>query len=409
MQDRNSDALQARNNDRANSRRTGRHSDNKAVHGRSSAHGHSNRLGRANSTHVRDKAVVVDRNNVQGRSGHGHSPVQYRNELVRSVNAKQPYRFEKQTCLPMHGPDRIRYEERRRLIVWTIIMATSDTLFAGSIPDMYDRLLVPLIFEPYARDLAKRVTGTRPQLVLETAAGTGAVTRALASSLTNTRIVATDLNQPMLDHAKARQSGNGRIEWKQADAMALPFEDRTFDVVACQFGAMFFPDKVRCYREALRVLKPNGHFLFNVWDRISENEFADVVTQALALFFPQDPPRFLARTPHGYCDTDRIREELNTAGFSDVSIEAVDARSKASSPRDVAVAFCQGTPLRNEIEARGGASLEDATQHATNALAERFGAATIDGRMRAIVMMATREVSVQSKPDLRDKSGAAPV
>jgi ubiquinone/menaquinone biosynthesis C-methylase UbiE len=139
-------------------------------------------------------------------------------------------------------------------------MATSDTLFAGSIPDLYDRLLVPLIFEPYARDLAKRVSATKPQLVLETAAGTGAVTRALASSLADARIVATDLNQPMLDHAKARQSGNTRIEWKQADALALPFEDRTFDVVACQFGAMFFPDKVRGYREALRVLKPGGRF-----------------------------------------------------------------------------------------------------------------------------------------------------
>lgn len=269
-------------------------------------------------------------------------------------------------------------------------MATSDTLFAGSIPDLYDRLLVPLIFEPYARDLAKRVARTRPQLVLETAAGTGAVTRALASSLTDARIVATDLNQPMLDHAKARQSGNERIEWKQADALALPFEDQTFDVLACQFGAMFFPDKVRGYREALRVLKPNGHFLFSVWDRISDNEFADVVTEALASLFPQDPPRFLARTPHGYCDPDRIREELNAAGFNDVSIEAVDAISKGSSPRDVAVAFCQGTPLRNEIEARGAASLEDATQHAAKALTGRFGAKAIDGRMRAIVVTAIR-------------------
>src|SRR5262249_56630601 len=132
--------------------------------------------------------------------------------------------------------------------------------------------------------------------------GTGAVTRELASSLEDARIIATDLNQPMLDHAKARQSGNARIEWKQADALTLPFEDRTFDVVACQFGAMFFPDKVRGYREALRVLKRGGHFFFNVWDRISENEFADVVTQSLATLFPQDPPRFMARIPHGYHD-----------------------------------------------------------------------------------------------------------
>jgi len=269
-------------------------------------------------------------------------------------------------------------------------MATGDTLFAGSIPDLYDRLLVPLIFEPYARDLAERVSATKPQLVLETAAGTGAVTRALASSLSNARIIATDLNQPMLDHASARQSGNTRIEWKQADALALPFEDHTFDVVACQFGAMFFPDKVRGYREALRVLKSDGRFCFNVWDRIEDSEFADVVIQSLASLFPQDPPRFLARTPHGYCDRDRIRQDLNTAGFGTVSMETVDARSKGSSPRDVAVAFCQGTPLRNEIESRGAPSLEEATQHAARALTERFGAKAIDGRMRAIVMTASR-------------------
>lgn len=228
-------------------------------------------------------------------------------------------------------------------------MAASDALFAGSIPDIYDRLLVPLIFEPYATDLAKRVAEAKPQLVLETAAGTGAVTRALASSLKDARIVATDLNQPMLDHARSRQSGDKRIEWRQADALELPFKDQTFDAVACQFGLMFFPDKVQGYREARRVLKPSGRFFFSVWDRISENEFADVVTQALATFFPQDPPRFLARTPHGYCDTNRIREEMSRAGFGTVSIDVVDARSKASSARDVAVAYCQGTPLLSLI------------------------------------------------------------
>ena len=269
-------------------------------------------------------------------------------------------------------------------------MATSDTVFAGSIPDIYDRLLVPLIFEPYARDLAGRVAATKPQLVLETAAGTGAVTRALAASLADARIVATDLNQPMLDHAKARQSGNARIEWKQADALALPFEDQTFDIVVCQFGAMFFPDKVQGYREALRVLKPGGRFFFSVWDRIEESEFADVVIQSLASIFPQDPPRFLARTPHGYHDKNRIREELKAGGFDTVSIETVDARSKGSSARDVAIAFCQGTPLRSEIEARGAPSLEEATQHAAKALTERFGSKAIDGRMRAIVVTATR-------------------
>jgi ubiquinone/menaquinone biosynthesis C-methylase UbiE len=135
----------------------------------------------------------------------------------------------------------------------------------------------------------------------------------------------------MLDHARARQIEDSRIDWRQADALSLPFEDRRFDVVACQFGAMFFPDREQGYREARRVLKPGGCFIFNVWDRISENELADVVTQALAAFFPNDPPRFLTRTPHGYHDVDRIRDELRAAGFADVSIDAVDAVSGAPS------------------------------------------------------------------------------
>ena len=140
-------------------------------------------------------------------------------------------------------------------------MVTTDKVFAGSIPELYDRYLVPLIFDPYALDLAKRIAKTEPHDVLETAAGTGVLTRAIAARLpAQARIVATDLNQPMLNHAKARQSHDDRIEWKQADALALPFEDQSFDAVACQFGAMFFPDKVQGYKEARRVLKPGVVF-----------------------------------------------------------------------------------------------------------------------------------------------------
>jgi ubiquinone/menaquinone biosynthesis C-methylase UbiE len=269
-------------------------------------------------------------------------------------------------------------------------MATTDKLFAGSIPEIYDRFLVPLIFEVYARDLAARVAGVKPQDLLETAAGTGVLTRAIASQLpAQARMVATDLNQPMLDHAAAKHAHHHPVTWRQADALALPFADKAFDVVACQFGAMFFPDKVAAYREARRVLKPRGHFFFNVWDKISENEFADVVTQALATLFPQDPPRFLARTPHGYCDGEKIRADLTAAGFADVSIETVDHRSSAASPSDPAIAYCQGTPLRNEIEARDASRLEEATMTAADALARRFGRGPIDGRIRAHVITAT--------------------
>jgi ubiquinone/menaquinone biosynthesis C-methylase UbiE len=270
-------------------------------------------------------------------------------------------------------------------------MAPSDKLFAGSIPEIYDRFLVPLIFESYARDLAARLAGLEPRDVLETAAGTGVLTRAIASRLAaDVRIVATDLNQPMLDHAAAKMNPEGSITWRQADALALPFEDRSFDAVVCQFGAMFFPDKVLGYKEARRVLKPGGCFLFNVWDQISENEFADVVTAALATVFPQDPPRFMARTPHGYHDVAKLREELTMAGFVSVSIETRGDISKAPSPRDPAIAYCQGTPLRNEIEARDPSGLEAATQACTEALALRFGGGPVAGRIRAHVITATR-------------------
>src|ERR1700756_2030512 len=254
------------------------------------------------------------------------------------------------------------------------VMEEADKLFAGSIPEIYERLLVPLLFEPYALDLADRLAKNEPTAVLETAAGTGVLTRAVASRLRATaRIVATDLNQSMLDHARTRFPQNDRVEWRQADALALPFPDQSFDVVACQFGAMFFPDKVQAYKEAYRVLKPGGQFFFNVWDEISANEFADVVTQALASLFPHDPPRFLARTPHGYHDVLRIQQELRAAGFSSISCDAVERVSTAASPRAPAVAYCQGTPLRNEIEARAPSRLEEATKFAAGALQNRFG------------------------------------
>ena len=269
-------------------------------------------------------------------------------------------------------------------------MVATDKLFAGSIPEFYDRFMVPLIFETYAVDLADRVASIKPRDVLETAAGTGVLTRALASRLApSTRIVATDLNQPMLDQASRRQT-EGSPHWQQADALALPFADQGFDAVACQFGAMFFPDKVRGYSEARRVLRPGGRFLFNVWDRIENNEFADVVTEALARVFPDDPPRFMARTPHGHHDVGQIREDLKAAGFADISVDAVDATSKAPSARQVAVAYCQGTPLRNEIEARDGSLLEEAMNRATEALAQRFGNDAIEGRIRAVVITALR-------------------
>lgn len=269
-------------------------------------------------------------------------------------------------------------------------MLETDKVFAGSIPENYDRHMVPLIFEAYAVDLARRAAALSPGAVLETATGTGVVTRLLAPKLSpDASYVATDLNQPMIDYAASQQGPGGRMTWCQADALALPFEDAAFDLVCCQFGAMFFPDRLVAYREARRMLKPGGHFLFNVWDRIEENVFADDVTNALAEIFPNDPPRFLARTPHGYHDTAMIRGELEDAGFPRVAVETVAELSRASSPRVPAVAYCQGTLLRNEIEARDAGKLDAATDHAEAAIARRHGGGEVAAKIQAHVIIAS--------------------
>ena len=267
-------------------------------------------------------------------------------------------------------------------------MLEADKVFAGSIPENYDRHMVPLIFEPYAADMARRAAALSPHSVLEIAAGTGVATRALAPKLPrDARYVVSDLNQAMLDYAASRQPADDRLEWRQADALALPFEDVTFDVVFCQFGAMFFPDRVAGYREARRVLKPGGRFLFSVWDRIEENIFADDVTKALARMFPADPPRFLARTPHGYHDTAQIRRDVEAAGFSRIVIETRTEQSRAPSARVPAVAYCQGTLIRNEIEARAG-NLEAATDSAEAAIAGRHGHGAVAAKIQAHVIAA---------------------
>jgi SAM-dependent methyltransferase len=265
----------------------------------------------------------------------------------------------------------------------------TDKVFSGSIPRLYQSHLVPLIFEPYAEDIVRRLAAKPPGRLLEIAAGTGVVTRRLAAVLPQSvSIVATDLNQAMLDQAVA--TGVERpVEWRQADAMNLPFENATFDAVVCQFGAMFFPDRPKAFAEARRVLSPGGVFIFNVWDRIAENEFADTITTALESVFPEDPPRFLPRGPHGYYDRSNIEGDLAKAGFGGSSgFDTIAARSRAESPRIPAIAYCQGTPLRSEIEARDATRLVEATDVAEKAIGKRFGFGAVDGKIQAHVITA---------------------
>ena len=261
--------------------------------------------------------------------------------------------------------------------------------FGGSVPSVYAQHLVPLIFEPYAVDLVNRLKA-RPRPItrlLELAAGTGVVTRELASRLPESvQIVATDLNPPMLEQARA--IGTSRpVEWGQADAMQLPCPDASFDAVVCQFGVMFFPDKAKAFAETRRVLKPGGVFIFNVWDRMEENEFGHLVTVAQESVFPADPPRFLARTVFGHHDREVLTRALVDGGFTATpQVDTVVARSRASSARIAAMAWCQGTPLRGEIDARDASRLEEATDAAAKLIAQKFGSGAVDGKIQAVVI-----------------------
>jgi ubiquinone/menaquinone biosynthesis C-methylase UbiE len=270
-------------------------------------------------------------------------------------------------------------------------MAQSDAVFAGALPRLYDDNLDTLLFTPYATDLARRLRKLTAGRVLETAAGTGILTRAIAAALPKSvEIVATDLNQPMLDHAMTKPDLRA-VRFEQADAQALPFPDQSFDAVVCQFGIMFFPDRPAGMREALRVLKPGGRFLFNVWGPIAENPVMAAVEAALKRRHPAHPSWFLERTPCGYHDPDRIRTDLTEAGFAHVSVETVALTGQAADARAPAIGMCQGSPLSAEIESVEPGSLQAATEAAAAEIAARFGSGPITVPLLARVIEASRD------------------
>lgn len=266
----------------------------------------------------------------------------------------------------------------------------SDHTFSADVARIYESTLVPLIFQGYAADLANRVRALAPAAVLEVACGTGVVTRALARALPACAITASDLNGAMVAHAES--VGTERpVTWRQADVMHLPFDDLWFDTAVCQFGVMFFPDRIAAYREIRRVLKSGGTFLFNVWRGLEDNDFAAAVTEALTLRYPDDPPLFVARTPHGHGSTAEIAREITAAGFIDCLLDRRDDISRAADARSAAVAYCHGTPLRNEIESREPGGLEAATAAVSDALRQHYGSGPIEGRISAIVGSARSE------------------
>jgi len=260
--------------------------------------------------------------------------------------------------------------------------------FSGSIPELYDQFMGPMLFEPFAIDMARRFEGFDGAL-LETAAGTGRVTRQLAKAAPRSAITATDLSEAMLGRAAAVVDAPN-IVWRQADALALPFANASFDAVVCQFGAMFFPDKTAGYAEARRVLKDGGRFVFSVWDDLAANDVSQIAEDAVTALFPNDPPLFFARGPFAHHDRDVIRRNVLDAGFASVEIETVRLPTPAPSARDAAFALVAGTPMRGLIEARDPTGLDEAVNAAARALAAHFGEGPFTGTGQAVVIVAGR-------------------
>ena len=268
-------------------------------------------------------------------------------------------------------------------------MRDMELRFTGSVPGSYDRLMVPLFFHPYAEELARRALELKPKRIIETAAGTGAVTETLHRALPDAEIIATDLNQPMLEVAADRLRSS-RICFVTADAQHLPFDGAGFDLVVCQFGAMFFPDRVGAHAEARRLLRDGGTYLLAIWDDIERNPLSNATQKALIDFFRKDPPLFLYEGPFSYSDPAQIESDLRAAGFKSVKIETVELRSQSPSAHDAAMALCYGTPMGVEVEDKQAGSLDRVFAAVEKAFQRFEGPNGIDEPMSAHIVTATK-------------------
>jgi ubiquinone/menaquinone biosynthesis C-methylase UbiE len=267
-------------------------------------------------------------------------------------------------------------------------MTSIDARFTGSIPALYERHLVPAIFDPYAEDLAARLDLGEGAEILEVACGTGALTRRLLAALpTGARLVASDLNEAMFGVAVTSIANDDRVSWKVADGSALPFEASRFDAVVCQFGWMFFTDKSAAARESRRVLRPGGRLVFNVWDAFAHNPFGRIAHETITSYFDADPPLFY-KTPFGFHDAAEIQRLLESASFRSIQIETVSKQVTSPSARSLATGLVRGNPVAIAIAERGRASLDEVEKALADALGREGGEAPFSSPMRALVASA---------------------
>ena len=270
-------------------------------------------------------------------------------------------------------------------------MPDNNAAFTGNVPENYDRYLGPALFEPYAADLAARLRLKPGLRVLELACGTGILTRRLMARLpADGRLVATDLNPPMIEHARGGIAADPRLSWQAVDAQLLPFPDQSFDAVVCQFGVMFFPDRVAALREARRVMASGAQLLFSSWFGLPENPCTEAAGELLKQRFPDNPPRFL-EVPHGYHDPARIRADFAAGGFPGASLDEVSLVMQCPAADDYAAGLVTGTPLSGILQERG-VDKEALRRELAAALAARFGDHPFKSTMRAWVIEAIKKL-----------------
>lgn len=269
-------------------------------------------------------------------------------------------------------------------------MPNTNAAFVGSIPENYDSYLGPVLFEPYAADIARRLNVPDNGSVLEIACGTGIVTRQLRRQLPPTvEITATDLNEAMMNYARQKFDADENIEWRQADATELPFADRSVDAVVCQFGLMFVPDKATAASEVFRVLKPGGEFLFSVWDAIEKNDLCHAAHTTVAKYFERDPPDFY-QVPFSFYEPEAIRSLLSFAGFANIKIAPLAFPCAAQSAAEVTKGLVHGNPIITALRERCESRIPEIEAAVAAVVGARFGDRPVQAKMHALVCSAMR-------------------
>src|SRR4030095_15423741 len=254
-------------------------------------------------------------------------------------------------------------------------MSQSTPAFFGITAEYYEKYMGPLFFAPTAIDLVGRIMG-KPGSILELACGTGQVTRLLKAKFPDAKITATDLKQGMIDIAKQVMGEDPGIEWKAADAQELPFDSNAFDIIVCQFGVMFFPDKLKAFKEAYRVLKSGGMFLFSTWDKIRNQRVAEIANEVVTSYFKDDPPQFF-KIPFSMYDPCEHEALLKNSGFKNISVKNIILEGTSPSASDAAKGFTVGNPIYAQICERNESLLPAIQKTLTDRYSKEFGESEI--------------------------------